>query len=273
MYEVEILYNQLKFQTVKEAYVSKLNSVCESVYDESEAKEKVHDTMKSIEEETHKKKLKLLDKRRKGVITAKKLLSKFKATSESCKPYGLNHQNFKTFKSDEQIKKLHENAVTYLNSFNPKTATDTEVKLFISDIGDNVQYKGLCTIFGEGNSKCSGKDKVVTKKETKELSKEDIKEAVSYLENFTENLSKYAIIRETYDTYGLSSERKVAANYKSALMAVADSMYYEMMSEKLTLEFAQAAQVVTKASYHNPRNLKESRETQEYIDFLYKYEV
>ena len=270
MYELENLYSKLKFDVAKESYVSMMNSIYESAYDEAESKENVRNTMKTIDEALQKKKLKLFDKRRKGVVTAKKLLGKFKATSESAKPYGLNHEDFKTFKTDEEIKKIHETAVNYLNQFDPRTASDTEVKLFISDIEDNKQYKGLCTIFGE---KCGTKESVVDKKETKELSKEDIKEAVSYLENFTDDCKKYNIVREAYDTYGLSHERKVAANYQSALLAVADSKYYELMSEKVTLEFAQASQVVTKATYHNPRNLKESRETQEYIDFLYKYEV
>ena len=270
MFELEYLYSRLKYETVKESFVAALNSVYESTYDEVGAKEDVHSTLKNIDEALMKKKLKLFDKRRKGVVTAKKLLSKFKATSEAAKPYGLNHEDFKTFKSDEEIKKMHETAIAYLNQFNPRTASDTEVKLFISDIEDNKQYNGLCTIFGE---KCSTKENVVCKKETKELSKEDIKEAVSYLENFSDDYKKYDIVREAYDTYGLSRERKAAANYKSALMAVADAKYYELMSQKVTLEFAQAAQVVTKASYHNPRNLKESKEIHEYIDFLYKYEL
>lgn len=271
MYELEYLYEQLKHQTIREMYMSSVNSLTESTYNVAEAKQDIRDTMKSIEEETTKKKTKLFDKRRHGVVTAKKLLSKFKSTAKNSKPYGLIHKEYKTFKSDEDIKKLHESAINYLNQFNPATASDTEVKLFISDIGDNVQYKALCTIFGEGNAKCSVKDCAVTKKETKELSKQDIAEAVSYLENFSEDCSKYVITREAYDTYGLDADRRAAVNYKEALMSIADEKYYDLMSEKLTLEFAQASQVVTKASYHDPRNLRESKETQEYIDFLYEY--
>lgn len=273
MYEVEYLYEQLKHHTNKSMYVSALNSVSESVYDESEVKQDIRDTMKSIEEETEKKNTKLIDKRRKGVVTAKKLLSKFKSTAQNSKPYGLVHKEYMTFKTDENIKKLHENAIAYLNQFSPSTASETELKLFISDINDNVQYKALCTIFGEGNEKCCMKDCTVVKKEDKELSKQDIAEAVAYLENFTENGSKYIITREAFNPYGLEGERRIAANYKEALMNIADEKYYDLMSEKLTLEFAQASQVVTKASYYNPRNLKESRETQEYIDFIYKYTV
>lgn len=273
MYKSVYLYEQLKHQTVKENYISTLNAVTESVHDVSEVKQDINDTMKSIEEETNKKSMKLFDKRRSGVVTAKKLLSKYKSTSKSSKPYGLVHKEYKTFKTDDDIKRLHENAIKYLDQFNPATASDVEVKLFISDISDNAQYKALCTIFGEGNEKCSVRDCAVAKKETKELTKNDIEEAVAYLENFTENNDKYNIIRESYDTYGLSKERKIAANYKTALIGIADAKYYELMTEKLTLEFAQAAQIMQKASCHNPRNLKESKEVQEYIDFLYKYEV
>ena len=339
MYELEKLYTDLKYQTLKESYVSKLNSVCESSFDEAEAKQCVKDTMKCIDEEIKIKKAKLFDKRKKGVVTAKKLLSKFKSTAQNAKPYGLKHEGFRTFKTDEEIKQLHETAIAYLEQFDPRTASGTEVKLFISDIGDNVQYKGLQTIFGEKCSKegcktekcgtkegcksekcgeacssknekcskegcktekcgtkegcksekcatekcgtkegcktekCSSKGRVVCNKENKELTKEDINKAILYLENFNEDFSKYNIVRESYNTYGLSPERKIAANYKSALMAIADSKYYDMMSQKLTLEFAQASQIVTKASLHNPRNLRESKEVQEYIDFLYEYEV
>lgn len=272
MYELEYLYEQLKYKTTVANYISALNSITESTFDVSEANEEVSDTMKEIEEGTKNKKGKLLDKRRHGIVTAKKLLSKYSAFKKS-KPYGLSHREFMTFRTDDDIKKLHENAVAYLNCFNPKTAPDDEVKLFISDISDNVQYRALNTIFGEGNVKCTSKDCIVVKKETKELSKKDIEEAGTYLENFTEDFSKYVITRETYDTYGLSKERKIAANYKTALLAIADAKYYDLMSEKLTLEFAQAAQVVQKAFYHNPRNLKESKELQEYIDFIYEYEV
>ena len=272
MYKSVYLYEQLKYNIVKESYIKSLNAITEASYDVSKAKEEVNDTMKSLDEETGTQEIKLFDKRRRGVITAKKLLSKFKATRKH-KPYGLIHREFKTFKSDEHIKRIHENAVRYLDQFNPATASDAEVKLFISDIADNIQYKALCTIFGEGKADCSVKDCSIIKKETKELTESDIAEAVSYLENFTEDFGNYRVTREAYDTYGLSAERKLAATYKSALLNIADAKYYDMMSQKVTLEFAQAAQVLTKASYHNPRNLKESREINEYIDILYQYEV
>ena len=271
MYELECLYEQLKLQTAKEVYTVTLDSISESAYNVSEAKQEVRETMEEIEEAGKKKKMKLFDKRRSGVVTAKKLLSKFKSTAKGSKPYGLFHREYKTFETDEKIKKLHENAINYLSQFNPATASDTEVKLFNSDIADNVQYKALCTIFGEGNAKCTVKDSIVASKEDKELTKQDIAEAVAFLENLSEaDNSKYVITREAYDTYGLSDERRIAANYRTALMGIADAKYYELMSQKLTLEFAQASQVITKAAYHNPRNLKESKELNEYIDFLYE---
>ena len=273
MYKLVYLYEQLKRNTTKANYVSALQNITESCYNVSEAKENVQDALKDIDEGVKQEKVKLLDKRRSGVVTAKKLLSKYKATSKKSKPYGLLHREYKTFTTDEDIKKLHENAVNYINCFDPKIAPDAEVKLFISDIRDNVQYRALNTIFGKGVEKCSVKDCVVAAKESKELTKQDIEEAIEYLENFDENCSEYIITREAYNTYGLSPERKEAANYKAALLGIADAKYYELMSEKLTLEFAQAAQVVQKASYHNPRNLKESKEIQEYIDFVYEYSL
>lgn len=275
MYELENLYGQLKYRTVREMYISELNAVTESSYNEAEAKRDVADTIADIAKATQIKKTNLLDKRRNGVITAKKLLSKYTATAETAKPYGLSHKEYKTFKSDEDIKKLHENAVKYLEQFNPLTASDTEVKLYNSDIMDNVQYKALSTIFGEGDAKKCVKDCAISKKEAcKEMTKEDIKNALSFMESFSENedRSKYVLpVREAVNTYGISKERQIAANYKTALLAMADAKYYELMTEKVTLEFAQASQVITKAAHHNPRNLRESKEVQDYIDFLYEY--
>ena len=275
MYELEYLYEQLKYLTVREMYISELNAVTESTYNEAEAKRNVHDTITDIAKATEIKKTNLLDKRRNGVITAKKLLSKYKATSETAKPYGLTHKEQTTFKSDEDIKKLHENAVKYIEQFNPLTASDIEVKLYNSDIMDNIQCKALDTIFGEGNAKKCVKDCAIAKKEgCKEMTKEDIKKAVNFMESFSENedRSKYVLpVREAVNTYGISKDRQIAANYKRALLGIADAKFYELMSEKLTLEFAQASQIITKAAHHNPRNLRESKEVQDYIDFLYEY--
>lgn len=269
MYNLVYLYEQLKYQTVADQYMTALNEHTEAACDTSKSKDDIHKTMKSVEEESQKCEMKLFDKRRKGVVTAKKLLSKWKATKKK-KPYGLHHREFATFKSDEDIKKLHETAVKYLDQFNPVTASGTEVKLFMSDIESNKQYKDLCTIFGE-NSKTSLKDRLTVKKEDKELTVKDIDDAEAYMENFTEDCSKYHITRESVNTYGMDSERKAAANYKTALLAIADEKYYDMMSQKISLEFAQASQVLTESMYYDPRNIKESRVIVDEIDFLYRY--
>lgn len=269
MFNLVYLYEQLKYQTAVDQYMTALNVYTEATCDTSKSKDDIHKTMKSIKEESEKHEAKLFDKRKKGVVTAKKLLSKFKATKQK-KPYGLIHKEYTTFKTDEDIKKLHETAVNYLDQFNPATASDTEVKLFISDIESNKLYKGLCTIFGE-NSKVSLKDRLTVKKETKELTVDDIEEAASYMENFTEDCSKYHITRESVDTYGMDAERKAAANYKTALLGIADEKYYDMMSQKLTLEFAQASQVLTESMFYDPRNIKDSRVLMDEIAFLYEY--
>ena len=224
MFNLVYLYEQLKYQTAVDNYITAVNTYTESSCDASKAKDDIHKTMKSVKEESEKCEMKLFDKRRKGVVTAKKLLSKFKATKKK-KPYGLTHREYATFKSDEEIKKLHETAINYLESFNPITASDSEVKLFISDIADNKQYKDLCTIFGEG--KCTSKEAVTKKKEDKELTVNDIEEAVSYMENFTEDFGKYRITRESVETYGMDYERKTAANFKTALLGIADE-YIEL---------------------------------------------
>ena len=268
MFNLVYLYEQLKYQTAVDQYMTAINVYTESTCDTSKAKDDIHKTMKSVKEESEKCEAKLFDKRKKGVVTAKKLLSKFKATRQK-KPYGLIHKEYTTFKSDEEIKKLHETAVRYLDTFNPVTASDTEVKLFISDIESNKQYKDICTIFGEG--KCSSKEAVTKKKETKELEVKDIEEAVAYMENFTEDCAKYHITRESVDTYGMDSERKAAANYKTALLGIADEKYYNMMSQKLTLEFAQASQVLTESMHYDPRNIKDSRALMDEIAFMYEY--
>ena len=270
MYELVYLYEQLKYQNTALAYMEAINEYTEEAADTETAKEKIGDTVKQISKATSNSKVKLFDKRKKGVVTAKKLLSKFSATNNTKSPYGLVHKEYATFKTDEEIKKLHETAVKFLDQFNPLTASDTEVKLFISDIEDNKQYKGLCTIFGE-NDKCSLKDKLTVKKEDKELTKKDIAEAVSYMENFSEDCSKYAIIRESIDTYGMGKERKIAANYKTALLGIADEKYYDMMSQKISLEFAQASQVLTEGMFYDPRNIKDSRALMDEIAFAYKY--
>lgn len=271
MYNSIYLYEQLKYENARLAFANAVNVLTEEeAADTEEPKEKVDDTVKKIEKSSSNSKTKLFDKRKKGVVTAKKLLSKFGATNKGKSPYGLVHKEYATFKTDEEIKKLHETAVKFIDQFNPLTASDSEVGLFISDIESNKQYKGLCTIFGE-NDKTSSKDKLIDKKEDKELSKKDIAEAVSYMENFSEDCSKYAIVRESLDTYGLSKERKIAANYKTALLAIADEKYYNMMSQKLTLEFAQASQVLTEAMFYDPRNIKDSREIMDEIAFAYKY--
>lgn len=272
MYKSVYLYEQLRLANATLAYMNAINESedTDEVADTEKQKEKVDKTVNKISAATNNTKTKLFDKRKKGVVTAKKLLSKFNATNSSKSPYGLVHKEYATFKSDEEIKKLHETAVKYLDQFNPRTALDSEVKLFISDIESNKQYKGLCTIFGE-NEKCSSKDKLITKKEDKELTKKDIAEAVSYMENFSENCSEYNIVRESFETYGLSQERKTAANYKAALLAIADEKYYNMMSQKLSLEFAQVSQVLTEAMYYDPRNIKDSREIMDEIAFAYKY--
>lgn len=269
MYNLVYLYEQLKMQTLADHYMTAINTYTEATCDTVKTKQDILYTMKAIKEASEKSKVKLFDKRKKGVITAKKLLSKFDATKGSKKKtYGLMHKEYATFKSDEEIKKIHENAVKFIDQFNPLTASDTEVALFISDIESNKQYKGLCTIFGE--SKCSAKEMVTDKKEDKEITSDDVKEAVSFMESLSDICNEYNIVRESIDTVRMTPERREAANYKTALLAIADEKYYNLMSQKLTLEFAQASQVLTETMFYDPRNIRESRVLMDEIACLYE---
>ena len=126
------------------------------------------------------------------------------------------------------------------------------------------------------------------KKKDKELTKADVVSAVKFLETYSESILKVQSEFEKNDreytdyvrSTGLLSNkansdinklRKNAEGHKRALIAIADSTYYNMLAYKMRAEFSQAKRVVVKAANHNPRNLKESAKVQLYIDSMYDF--
>lgn len=289
MFELEYLYEQLKRQTVEQNYINTLNTVLESSYDTSVCDNAINETMILMEEVSKKKDLGLLKTLKTYFSTAEKILSANKDAALKCKPYGLNYEKFKTFMSDEEIKSMHKKALSYLNKFDPSKASEEELKKYIMDSMNNVQYKEIVKIFGKGKESFMYRDMVVTKTTSKELNKNDISASVKYLETFTDKYKKLQKeFRDTDNEYGdyvkktglataktnhknIEKLRQNAMNHKKALINITDCTFFNMYSCKLQLEFQQAKRVVVKAANHNPRNLKESAKIQMYIDAMYDF--
>ena len=270
MYTLVYLYEQLKTQTLEEAYISELNSISECTFDVLEAQCNVQKTVKEIEEQTKAKKRNLLDKRRHGFITANKLLSRHKKAAESLKPYGLSQKGFKEFKTDEEIKEAYNNAVAYLNQFDPNTATESQLELYLCDIKNNVQYTELNKIFKDGDAKYPLERMIVGNTCDKEVTKADIKKAIDFLEQEVD-ASKYDVAVESCALTAGGKTRRVAMNYKKALLSIAEGMYYDTLAQKYIKEFNQCNRLVTKAGNYNPRNIKESTLDMNYIDSVFDF--
>ena len=289
MYELEYLYEQLKIKTTESQYINVLDSVSESCYDTIEADNAVQNIILSIEEASREGKLNLFEKFKTNIASAEKILSQYKEDALKCKPIGLEYKDFMWFATDEQIKSSYKKALTYLNKFNPDKASEDELKKYIMDSNNNVQYKEISKIFGDGKERFSTGEIVITKKSNKEITKDDISKAVKYLDTYTETIKKIQKDKTDndleYSNYvrkdsGLATIktnleinklRKNAANHKRALIAIADQTYYAFMIWKLRVEFSQAKRIVVKAANYNPRNLKESAIVQNYIDAMYDF--
>ena len=288
MYKLEYLHEQLKYQTNQLMFVDKLNSISESCYDDTDLIDAVSETMQSIEEVSREGRLNLVDKLKTNIASADKILSKNKEAALKVKPIGLSYNDYMTFLSDEEIKNLYKKAIAYFNKFNPDKASEEELRSFILDSNNNVQYKEVSKIFGKGKETWTVKDIIITNKSNKDITKEDISKAVKFLENYDQHLKKlqkdFNDMNNEYINYvrngGLVSSntkgdiaklRKNAMNHKVSLVSIADSTYYTMLIEKARLEFNQAKRIVVKAANYNPRNLKESYKIQDYIDALYDF--
>lgn len=285
MYEVELLYEQLKRQTVEQSYMNVLNTITEGAYDISEVDNSILETVKMIEEASNNKLGDLFKRFKTNRATAEKILSQHKDAALKVKPIGLEYKDFKEFVSDKEIKSLHKKAIDYINKFNPSKASEEDLKSYILAASNNVYYNEICKIFGNGEVRFNMTDVVVTKKNNKELSKADISNAIKYLQNYDKEISKIRNEEMSASTEysnhvkssGLITDnikgdieklRNSATNHKRTEIAIADSFYYQMMIQKMSQEFNQAKHIVVKAANYNPRNLKESFDIQFYIDSM-----
>ena len=285
MYELEYLYESLKKQSLDYQYTCKLDSLSESAYDTVELEDAISETVKMISEASDKSKLKLLDKLRVRFAKADKILSTYKDKALKTNLVGLVYGDYITFKSDSDIKKLHTEAIKYLNTFNPDKASEAECKKYILDSQNNVQYRKISKIFGNGKERFKMQDIIITKKSDKELKKSDISDAIKYIENYEEKIklvqNEYKENSTNFTLYVRNSGmptinasnnvRKNSLNHKVALINIADTTYYQMLITKYSMEFDQAKKIIVKAANYNPRNLKESYMIQDYIDSMYEF--
>lgn len=289
MFELEYLYEQLKTNTLNSMLVESLNTITESCYDTLEFDQLISETMNSIEESARNGRLNLFQKLKADISTAEKILNQYKDKALKCKPIGLKYRDFKVFLTDEQINSSYKKSLAYLNKFNVSKATEAQCKEFIMDSQNNVQYREISKIFGNGEEKWNMNTIIVTKSEDKELTKADIASAVKFLEEYDRLINKIQNQgiknKSEYTNYvrnnnglatgntngGLDKLRKNAENHQKSLINVADTTYYMMMCIKLKQQLNQAKRIVVKAANYNPRNLKESADIQFYIDAMYDF--
>lgn len=287
MYKLEYLYEQLKSQTVERIYINTLNAVLESCYDSTDVDSSILETMNMIEEAAKQVKINFFDKIKATLISNEKVLSKYKERALKCKPVGLTYKNYSETISEAEIKKRYNTALAYLNKFNPNTASEEQLKTYIMDSNNNVQYNHISRIFGDGKERFSITDVITKSQKDKEITKSDISEAVKLLEKtdlYSKKLDKESKdINNDYTAYvrnnGLATPktnfgnindlRKNALNHKMALISIADATYYQMLLIKIMNDSSQAKHIVVKAANYNPRNLKESAIIQDYIDTSY----
>lgn len=287
MFELVYLYEQLKTDTIKQDYIDQLNVISESAYDNIEVGIAINETMEAIDEAAKKNGFGKINALKAKIMSTQKVLDKCKDKALKFNPIGLTYSGYKTFKSDADIKKLYDQAIKYLNSFNPNKATEEQLKKYIQDAVNNVQLVKISEIFGNGKTKFQVKDIVVTKIEDKNISKNDISAAIKEIESGDKKL-KFAQAeqkkrREEYVAYArngglitndntsIDKLKKNSANYKRSLIDIANTTYFQMFIQKYTQELEQCKRIVVKAASYNPRNLKESYEIQDYIDYIYAF--
>ena len=288
MFELEYLYEQLKTQVTESMYIDVLNSVViEGCYDNIEADKNVLETMYMIEEAAGKGRYNLIKRLKTNISSAEKVLAANKDAALKCNPIGLTYKKYMEFMSDDEIKSLHKKMINYLNKFDPSKASEEQCKEYIKDSSNNVQYKEISKIFGNGKERYKLQDVFITKEFDKDITKDDISKAVKYLQicetelkkiqndmiqndkEYTEFVRKDGLM--TANTKGdINKLRKQAFGHKRALIAIADSTYYQAMILKKRFEIDQAKHIVAKAAHYNPKNLKESAVIQLYIDSLYE---
>ena len=288
MYELEYLYEQLKTQTVEQQYIQVLDSISEAAYDTLEYQNKINETVELIEETAKKARFNFFDKLKAQLTSVEKVLDKYKEPALKCKPIGLEYKDFKTFMSVEGIKKMHNDAIKYLNKFNPNNASAEELKQYIIDSQHNVQYKELIKIFGKGKEQYDVASVIITSKRDKDITKDDISKAVKFLESYKKQISIWQaefakkdaeftnhVRSDAAGTFSMNKTntdintlRKNAMNHKTSLTYIADDFYYQQLFINYNNQAIQAKRIVVKAANYNPRNLKESAVIQDYIDAM-----
>lgn len=288
MFELEHLYEQLKNETAEQSYIECFASVTESACDTFSVENTIQETMQAIEEASKSKGFGKINALKAKLTSVEKVLSKYKDTALKVNPIGLEYKGYKTFMTDAEIKKLHDEAIKYLNSFNPDKATEEQCKDYINDSMHNVQYFKISEIYGKGKRTFKIKDIIVTKQADKNISKADVSAAVKIIQsgnamikNAQEGQKK---IEDEYGKYvkngGLATMntrqsidklRKNANNHKVTLISIADATYFQMLIQKYMQELEQAKRIVVKAANYNPRNIKESYKVQDYIDSAYAF--
>lgn len=284
MYELEYLYEQLKMQMTEYDLICSTNSVNESAYDIYEPMESINETMQLIEEAAKKKGFGKLNALKSKITSTQKVLNKYKDKASKVNPIGLQYSGYKNFVSDSDIKKKYDAMLKYLNTFNPDKAGEEELKKYINDSANNIQYYKMSEIFG-GAKQFKMADVIVAKTFDKEIKKSDISNAIKAIETADKKLKdiqeQQRKSAEEYTNYvrntglltdktskDLNKLRNNAKNHKRALIAIADATYFDAMIRKYSQELDQYKRIVIKAANYNPRNLKESYDVQDYIDSM-----
>lgn len=289
MFESIYNYESLKRQTLQLDYINSLNVLSESCYDTISLENSINESMEIIEEASKKGRLNLIEKFKTNAATAKKILEKNEAAALKCKPIGLMYKDFIEFLSDKELKDRYKKALSYIHKFNPEKASEKELKDYIRDSSNNIQFKEISRIFGSGKERYGVNDVIIISKKNKEISKNDIKSAVDYLKKYDSELTRmqreFTEINAEYSNYvrsqnglatgnikgDLDKLRKNALNHQKSLISIVDSSYYQFSMAKMREEFKQAKHIVVKAAYYNPRNIKESTILQDHIDAMYDF--
>lgn len=285
MFELELLYEQLKIQTVEYEYAHVINNVSENCIDVLEFEQRINETVKAIQEVSNEGKMNMFDKFKTQLASAEKILKANKDAALKCKPIGLQHTGFMEFLPESEIKSRYKKALAYMDKFDLNKASDEELKKFVEDSKNNVQFNEISRIYGDGKERYSSADVVVVSKKDKEITKKDIADAVKFLETYKSTIT--TLQREAnedwmrFSNYVNSNAAKKASNnnkllknalnHNESLRTIVSQSYYNFTTTMMKMQFKQAKQIVVKAAHYNPRNLKESAVIQDYIDSLYEF--
>lgn len=285
MFELELLYEQLKIQTTESEYAHVMNNVLEDCVDVLEFEQRINETVQAIQEVSNEGKMNMFDKFKTQLASAEKILKANKDAALKCKPIGLQHKGFMEFLPESEIKSRYKKALAYMNKFDPNKASEEELKKFLEDSKNNVQFDEISRIYGDGKERYSSADIVVVSKKDKELTKKDIADAIKFLETYKSTIttlqreanedwmkfSNYINSNAAKKASGKNKLLKNALEHQASLKAIVSQSYFNFTTVMMKMQFKQAKQIVVKAAYYNPRNLKESAMIQDYIDSLYEF--